>query len=371
MIPTWELLVTSRLTGGRETGPQLETLPEELLAALSKFLFIGKDCTEQGNVNKENMEQLGNIVKCLTIICLNTHNIPLVASMDFVTHITQLNNILLQQLMEMESTFFSNKVHSAVSNNNLRTSIIAFIVESCHFLETLYDPLLRWRAYLCGKETPGLQVEQSPVSVHPETIPFLYESFETALVDCFPELAHQMLTIFGAIISGARHNAIKVISPATSKMLLKTVRDSETSQEIHIIAIYCSARSIQILHETPLEERQLDIVMLLDQYQQILLSLTSKKEACLATLIEGIALLSRTLEVKNSAELKELFARQGLIGNLMRTMEESRLPPDQKRTIIPVVISRISVLLRGCSFAQNQMEKDDGYRYFTNSYKLN
>ena len=362
VIPTWELLVTSRLTGGRETGPELETLPEELLAALSKFLFIGKDCTEQGDVNKENMEQLGNIVKCLTIVCLNTHNIPLVASMDFVAHITQLNNILLQQLMEMESTFFSNKVHSAVSNNNLRSSIIAFIVESCHFLETLYDPLLRWRAYLCGKENPSLQVEQSPVSVHPETIPFLYESFETALVDCFPELAHQMLTIFGAIISGARHNAVKVISPATSKMLLKTVRDSETSQEIHIIAIYCSARSIQILHETPLEERQLDIVLLLDQYQQILLSLTSKKEACLATLIEGIALLSRTLEVKNSAALQELFARQGLIGNLMRTMEESRLPPDQKRTIIPVVISRISVLLRGCSFAQSQMEKDDGYR---------
>ena len=73
------------------------------------------------------MEQLSNIVKCLTIICLNTFNIPMVASMDFVSHITQLNNLLLQQLMEMESTFFSNKVHSAVSTNNLRTSIIGML----------------------------------------------------------------------------------------------------------------------------------------------------------------------------------------------------------------------------------------------------
>ena len=50
----------------------------------------------------------------------------------------------------------------------------------------------------------GLPVVETPVSLHPETIPFLYESFETALVDCFPRLAHEMLTIFGAIISGAR-----------------------------------------------------------------------------------------------------------------------------------------------------------------------
>ena len=52
VIPTWELLVTSRLGGGREAGPPLDKLPDELLPALSKFLFIGKDRTEQGDVNR-------------------------------------------------------------------------------------------------------------------------------------------------------------------------------------------------------------------------------------------------------------------------------------------------------------------------------
>ena len=362
MIPTWELLVTSRLSGGKEIGPGLENLPEELLPALSKFLFIGKDEIEQSNLTKENMEQLDNIVKCLTIICLNTFNIPLVASMNFVTLITQLNTNLLQQLLEMESSFFSNRVHQAVSTQNLRSVIINFIVESCHFLETLYDPFFRWRAYLCGKDSNSLTIEQTPVAIHREIIPFLYESFETALVDCFPDLAYELLTVFGAMISGAKHNAVKVISPATTKMLLKTVRDSATSQEIHINAIYCSSKSIQILHETVMEERQLDIKLLLDQYQQILLSLTSKQEACLATLIEGIALLSRTLTVENSQELQEMFAKEGLINTLMRTIEECQLPADQKKSLVPVIISRISLLLRGCSLAQIQMEKHDGYR---------
>ncbi len=54
---------------------------------------------------------------------------------------------------------------------------------------------------------------------------------------------------------------------------------------------------LRILHETPMEERQLDISVLVDQYQQILLSLTGKKEVSLATLVEGISLLTRTLQV--------------------------------------------------------------------------
>ena len=69
-----------------------------------------------------------------------------------------------------------------VSSQNLRSCIITSILESCHFLETLYDPGFRWRSYLCGKPGPQQQQEvESPVRLHPETIPFLYESFETAL----------------------------------------------------------------------------------------------------------------------------------------------------------------------------------------------
>ena len=50
----------------------------------------------------------------------------------------------------------------------------------------------------------------------------------------------------------------------------------------------------------------------------------------------------------------------------MRIMEESRLPPEQKKTIVPVIITRISLLLKGCKVAQEQMEKDDGYRLVMN-----
>ena len=115
----------------------------------------------------------------------------------------------------MESTFFVAKVRSEVSSQNLRTEITTFIAEACHFLETLYDPFFRWRAFICGKDeqrSPGsgsrFPDETTPTNLHPETIPFLYESFETALVDCFPKLGLDMLNIFGAILSGSRRNVI-------------------------------------------------------------------------------------------------------------------------------------------------------------------
>ena len=71
----------------QQTGPPLDRLPEELLPALGKFLYIGRDAAEQGSINREGMEQLQAIIKCLTVLCLNTHNIPLVASIDLVKHV--------------------------------------------------------------------------------------------------------------------------------------------------------------------------------------------------------------------------------------------------------------------------------------------
>ena len=36
-----------------QTGPALDQLPEELLPALGKFLYIGRDGAEQGEINRE------------------------------------------------------------------------------------------------------------------------------------------------------------------------------------------------------------------------------------------------------------------------------------------------------------------------------
>ena len=42
VCPSWEMLVTARLEGQKDRGPVMDDLPDELLPALSKFLFIGR-----------------------------------------------------------------------------------------------------------------------------------------------------------------------------------------------------------------------------------------------------------------------------------------------------------------------------------------
>lgn len=274
-----------------------------------------------------------------------------------------MDTLLLQHLLEMESSFFARKAKTEVTQ--LRTEIVEFILQSCHFLESIYDPYFRWRAFLCGKKEElgdANEIPPTSVALHQETVPFLYESFETALADRFPAIAQEMITVFGAAISGARHNAIRAISPATTKMLLKTVRDSaETSEEVHIGAICTSAKSIQILHELPMDERQLDLSNVIEQYEQILKSLAARDTVSLVTMIEGVSMVTRMLKVRRGAtELQAVLAKNGMIETLLSVMKDCQLEGNSQKILLPVVISRISLLLKDCEVACQKMKKVGG-----------
>ena len=66
------------------------------------------------------------------------------------------------------------------------------------------------------------------------------------------------------------------------------VRDSEaTSQELHSCAIFISAKSIQVLHDIPIHERQVDINVIIQQYHQILNSLMERENVSLNILSQG------------------------------------------------------------------------------------
>jgi len=100
--------------------------------------------------------------------------------MDFVPLVTQINSLLLKNLLEMESTFFAASIKSKSKGGSgesatqkVRREIDDFIVQSCHFLECIYDPFLRWRTFLGGKvsspgglDTPEDDLPPTPVALH-------------------------------------------------------------------------------------------------------------------------------------------------------------------------------------------------------------
>ena len=150
-------------------------------------------------------------------------------------------------------------------------------------------------------------------------------------------------------MAGARHNAVRAISPATSKMLLKTVRDTSTGPEIHLAAIHCSALAISTLHTTSTEIRQLEVSVVAQLYQQVLVSLSTKPDVCLASLVEGVSLLTRVLATPQPALLAEQLARAGLLHCLVTVLLSCSLQPVQRRSLLPVIVDRVALLLRHMS----------------------
>ena len=94
-----------------------------------------------------------------------------------------------------------------------------------------------------------------------------------------------------------------------------------------------------MLHEAPVHERQLEVNILVQQYQQILSSL--KENAGLATLIEGVGMITRILQVKNVPELKRILAKNDIIDTLMDLLENCSIDVGAKKTLLPVVVNRI------------------------------
>ncbi len=80
----------------------------------------------------------------------------------------------------------------------------------------------------------------------------------------------------------------------------------------------CILLFIQLLHEMPLEERQIDIGLLIEQYEQILMSLASKEDPSLATLVEGVAMLTRLLKAQDRSGLQLLLTKYSMIETLLK-----------------------------------------------------
>jgi hypothetical protein len=132
-------------------------LPEELLPALEKYLFVAKEQAEQsedGGLGAAAVADAADAVRCVSVACL-CGAADLAASMDLVRIVTRLDAALLQQLLQMESSFFAvsgrKAAEAAAASNKLRTAIIAFIGESCHMLENIYDPGHRWKSFVESK----------------------------------------------------------------------------------------------------------------------------------------------------------------------------------------------------------------------------
>ncbi|GLG93298.1 Neurobeachin [Gryllus bimaculatus] len=372
-----------------DAGPHLTRLPEELLPAIGKFMYIAKDQTEKKAFDLEALKNVDFLIRCMIVICRNFDNIPFIASCEYVSQTVGIAAAVIQEMLEGEHRYDDEGS--------------SFIINFCHLLECLYDPYLTWRSFLKGSVVNFEKLAMQPALLHVEVVPFIYDCSQTKLVESSPQLSAELLNVLGAVISGARsmilksmrlpsverketldnsahplyqgHNALRAICPATVNVVMSVIACIDAAVEVRRTAIQCFVMMVKVLDQCSPDQRQIEIGTILLQYKEPLLELASQassnaelKEEKVSRgemLGDMVAALRRLLQPSSSSKGSGEHLRRVMVDNQMLEVVLSVLDEcvkyPEKQKIATICVSTVSSMLHGSLHGKERMLKIFGY----------
>ncbi|KPU78624.1 uncharacterized protein Dana_GF10562, isoform B [Drosophila ananassae] len=287
-----------------DSGPHLGRLPDELLPAIGKFIIVARDeCDTAGHLDEEAIEQVAILIDCLVIVCRHFDNILAIIKYEYKPNlIAILTRVFKQQMSETQTT---------AATSHLFRSFSAF-------LEVMYDPYLTWRSFVRGHSADYSRLSYKPHSVHVEIVPFIYDCFQEEKLIRYAEIGESLLNILGAVICGSQlqlkvaqtlnstltnrntnaltnsslapcsgdgllldcdnlRNGMKAICPATVSITMGILRQWESTNSLRCVALNCYALMVIVLQKSSPEERQIDLVTLVQLYCDALQELLATK----------------------------------------------------------------------------------------------
>ncbi|BFF98031.1 neurobeachin-like protein 1 [Drosophila madeirensis] len=246
-----------------DSGPHLGRLPDELLPAIGKFIIVARDASDTSErLEDEAIEQVATLIDCLVIVCRHFDNILAIITYEYKPNLIAILSKVFKQKMEQP--------HAVPAISHLFRSFSAF-------LEVMYDPYLTWRSFVRGQAADYTRLSYKPHSVHVEIVPFIYDCFlEEALVR-HPDIGESLLNILGAVICGSQRNGMKAICPATVSITMGILRQWESGNSLRRVALNCYALMVIVLQKSSPEERQIDLITLVQLYCDALQELLATK----------------------------------------------------------------------------------------------
>ncbi|GAB6029770.1 Neurobeachin-like protein 1 [Chamberlinius hualienensis] len=243
--------VVNSINGG---GPHLENLPGEILSHLDQFLIDLQSRRLQLSCDyQDNLKQTELAFKTLCIICRNFDNIPFIASCNFVSNIIDLLSYLTRDLANQEND-----------------DILSIIHLGLFFLECIYDPYFNWRTSFSrhGYESEIRNCHFSPALLHIEVVPFIHDCFEInwESIPCSFALLKHCLHLFGGILSGSKHNALRACCPATLEILWKCLSDTGMDVRARDVAVDCLGSFIIVISKYRPDQTQVDVASIIKEF---------------------------------------------------------------------------------------------------------
>ncbi|XP_017135675.1 neurobeachin-like protein 1 isoform X1 [Drosophila miranda] len=285
-----------------DSGPHLGRLPDELLPAIGKFIIVARDASDTSErLEEEAIEQVATLIECLVIVCRHFDNILAIITYEYKPNLIAILSKAFKQQMEQP--------HAVPAISHLFRSFSAF-------LEVMYDPYLTWRSFVRGQAADYTRLSYKPHSVHVEIVPFIYDCFQEEALVRHPDVGESLLNILGAVICGSQkslsststltnrtntnalttpssltpcsgdgllvncdnlRNGMKAICPATVSITMGILRQWESGNSLRRVALNCYALMVIVLQKSSPEERQIDLVTLVQLYCDALQELLATK----------------------------------------------------------------------------------------------
>ncbi|KAJ9577825.1 hypothetical protein L9F63_025312, partial [Diploptera punctata] len=287
------------------------------------------------------------LVRSLVIICRNFDNIPFIASCDYVSHTVCIAATSIHQLVEEKGDF------GEVS--------ASFFIHFCHLLECLYDPYFTWRHFLTGNpaefhKLPSFQ----PALLHVEVVPFIYDCFQTLLIERYPHLSVELVHVLGAVISGAQHNALRAICPATVNIIMGIVSHSKANTQVRRTAVQCFVIMVQVLNKSSPDQRQIEVGTIIQLYQDSVMELVTSEwhEKSLQTLCEV-----------TQEQIQQVMVDNHMLHTIITIIEECARFPSEKQILVSECIKTMTAMLIGSSIGKERLTKSAGYERLFSALK--
>ncbi|XP_034615649.1 LOW QUALITY PROTEIN: neurobeachin-like protein 2 [Trachemys scripta elegans] len=351
---------------------EIPLLPRDVLHVLSQQLA---HCVAQIAREEAAEAGLGQAllhVKFFIIICRNLENVQADRTPVFIHEVLRL-------LVACTAKLKNTAEQCAPSRSQLET----VTVYALHLYECLFDPYQTWRRQLSG-EIISMK-EKSKYKFAPAALPLEFSTFfQGSFQDeaQLPEaLQLRLIHLLGAIISGAKQNALQVITPASVEVLMLVLRrwcsprNGDTKDpKLLQLTLKSLVGMIHILHASNPGQRKVEIRTILDSYFKVLNSdqpmaslegppAARWEEGMIALRVNMLDAIPEMLNCGDRPVLQAMFLSNNCFEHIIRLIQNSKVFDSSSDAIAVHAISVLTSIMSNSPSAKEVFKERIGYSH--------
>ncbi|KAH3749057.1 hypothetical protein DPMN_183547, partial [Dreissena polymorpha] len=364
--------------GFSEEGPHLTKLPENLLQVLGNQL---NSCCYGDNI--DNFVLATRILQCLVVLCRNYDNVPFIASCEFASYAVNVATVVISKLQG----FIGSESYPVFEE---------FLKVTLHLFECLYDPYFTWRKRYRGQSPNVSRTSYKPAALHVEIVPFIHDFL--SVTECFQhqwlpsDIKVRLVHVFGAIISGAQHNALMAISPAMLDILLRVLGTSDAEKptnelraernQLTCVLLECIVAMVRVIHMASPDQRQVEVSQLLEGYMQVLQSTDTHNVSKQLDMIVPctdthnvskqlgmIDTVGRMLQCEDRNSLQIIMTCEGTVEGFLNLLQNTQFEAEKSQRLAIAVLGVLRSILTSSPNAKFRFSTQIGYNRLLEALK--